>query len=157
MTQPPLSSPAAPDLAADRWVLRAAEADDLDALERMARASATGITTLPPDRSALQARLQRSCASFASPEQASGGCSAPPMTDYLSVHCSDLHKFVALPAHKDYHQGWEFRNLISRNYGHGLCCRKKPHIHPNPPPAAALVPPNHQFANPCACIADANP
>jgi arginine N-succinyltransferase len=46
-------------------LLRAAGPDDLDALERMARASAAGITTLPPDRAALAARLQRSAHSFA--------------------------------------------------------------------------------------------
>lgn len=57
---------------AERFVLRAAGADDLDALERMARASAAGITTLPPDRAALQTRLARSAVSFASADQPSG-------------------------------------------------------------------------------------
>lgn len=60
------------DPAPERFVLRAAEPGDLDALERMARASAAGITTLPPDRHALAARLERSCASFARPDPPTG-------------------------------------------------------------------------------------
>jgi arginine N-succinyltransferase len=60
------------EMAPERFVLRAARPDDLDALERMARASAAGITTLPPDRAALEARLKRSTASFASADQPSG-------------------------------------------------------------------------------------
>ena len=56
----------------DRFVLRAAEPADLDALERMARASAAGITTLPPDRAALANRLQRSAAGFGQADQATG-------------------------------------------------------------------------------------
>lgn len=58
--------------APERLVLRAAQPADLDALERMARASAAGITTLPPDRAALEARMQRSSASFSSADQPSG-------------------------------------------------------------------------------------
>jgi arginine N-succinyltransferase len=60
------------DEAHARYLLRAAAPEDLDALERMAHASAAGITTLPPDRAALQARLARSSASFASADQPSG-------------------------------------------------------------------------------------
>ena len=60
------------DLVTDRLVLRPAELGDLDALERMAGASAAGITTLPADRSALQARLERSLASLASADQPTG-------------------------------------------------------------------------------------
>lgn len=70
-----MSLPAAPaphDMAPERFVLRPAEPGDLDALERMALASAAGITTLPPDRAALQARLERSCASLASADQPTG-------------------------------------------------------------------------------------
>lgn len=69
---PDLAPSLPPESTAERFVLRAARADDLDALERMARASAAGITTLPPDRAALQARLARSAASFASADQPSG-------------------------------------------------------------------------------------
>lgn len=68
----PPASPAAPETVAARLVLRSAAPDDLDALERMARASAAGITTLPADRGALADRLQRSLASFASADQPSG-------------------------------------------------------------------------------------
>ena len=70
MTHP--APAAAADGAPERFVLRAAEPADLDSPERMARASAAGITTLPPDRAALQDRLQRSVASFASADQPSG-------------------------------------------------------------------------------------
>ena len=56
----------------ERFVLRAAGADDLDAVERMAQASAAGITTLPPDRSELRSRLLRSSASFSAADQPSG-------------------------------------------------------------------------------------
>lgn len=66
------ATPALHDMAPERFVLRPAEPGDLDALERMARASAAGITTLPPDRGALQARLERSRASLASADQPSG-------------------------------------------------------------------------------------
>ncbi len=69
---PHTAGPPPPDATAERFALRAARPDDLDALERMAHASAAGITTLPPDRAALQARLARSGASFASADQASG-------------------------------------------------------------------------------------
>lgn len=66
-------APPPPPLAlAERFVLRAACASDLDALERMARASAAGITTLPPDRAVLASRLARSAASFAGADQPSG-------------------------------------------------------------------------------------
>ena len=68
----PLRQPTLPDPGPDRLLLRAAEAADLDALERMARASATGITTLPADRPALAARLQRSSASFAQTDLPTG-------------------------------------------------------------------------------------
>ena len=54
------------------FLLRAATAADLDALERMARASAVGITTLPPDRDALALRLERSDQAFATADDASG-------------------------------------------------------------------------------------
>ncbi|MBL8329735.1 MAG: arginine N-succinyltransferase [Rubrivivax sp.] len=64
-------SPALP-FSPERFVLRAATMADLDALERLAHASAVGITTLPPDRAALAARLQRSCESFASSDEPSG-------------------------------------------------------------------------------------
>ncbi|MFN9504962.1 MAG: arginine N-succinyltransferase [Rubrivivax sp.] len=59
-------------MAPSRFVLRAAEPRDLDALERLAHASAAGITTLPPDRSALAARLARSAESLAHRDQPSG-------------------------------------------------------------------------------------
>jgi arginine N-succinyltransferase len=65
-------SPAAALQHAERFVLRAALPADLPALERMAAASAVGITTLPADRAALAARLARSTHSFASPDAASG-------------------------------------------------------------------------------------
>jgi len=54
------------------FLLRSATAADLDALERMARASAVGITTLPPDREALALRLERSDQAFATADDASG-------------------------------------------------------------------------------------
>lgn len=53
-------------------VLRPAADDDLDAIERMARASAIGVTTLPPDRTALAARIARSRHAFGSDDVASG-------------------------------------------------------------------------------------
>ena len=55
-----------------RFLLRAATPQDLDAYERMARASAVGITTLPANRSALAERLERSAQAFASSDDASG-------------------------------------------------------------------------------------
>ncbi len=64
--------PATAEPAPERFVLRAAAPSDIDALERMARASAAGITTLPPDRAALEARLARSSASFAGTDRATG-------------------------------------------------------------------------------------
>jgi arginine N-succinyltransferase len=53
-------------------LLRAARPSDIDAVERIAAASATGITTLPADRAQLLARLQRSEQAFASDDDASG-------------------------------------------------------------------------------------
>jgi arginine N-succinyltransferase len=54
------------------YLLRAAVPDDLDAFERIAAASAIGITTLPADRAALAEKLERSAAAFASADAASG-------------------------------------------------------------------------------------
>lgn len=54
------------------FVLRAATPGDLPALERLAAASAIGITTLPAERAALQARLERSEQAFTSSDDASG-------------------------------------------------------------------------------------
>jgi len=56
----------------ERFVLRAATPKDLDAYERMAHASAVGITTLPANRSALAERLEQSAQAFASGDDASG-------------------------------------------------------------------------------------
>ena len=53
-------------------LLRAATPADLDALERLAAASAIGITTLPADRAALGNRLERSAHAFASQDDSSG-------------------------------------------------------------------------------------
>jgi arginine N-succinyltransferase len=53
-------------------LLRAAGPDDLDAYERLAVASATGITTLPADRARLLQRLQRAAQAFASGDDSSG-------------------------------------------------------------------------------------
>jgi arginine N-succinyltransferase len=53
-------------------VFRAAGPDDLDAFERIAAATATGITTLPADRALLRDKLQRSAHAFASPDDSSG-------------------------------------------------------------------------------------
>lgn len=55
-----------------RYLLRPARSADLDALERLAAASAHGITTLPADRSVLQDRLARSTEAFTSADDASG-------------------------------------------------------------------------------------
>ena len=55
-----------------RLLLRAAGPADLDAFERCAAASATGITTLPADRSALQDKLERSAQAFGSSDDSSG-------------------------------------------------------------------------------------
>jgi arginine N-succinyltransferase len=60
------------DLDASRFLLRPATPGDLPALERFATASAYGITTLPPDRTLLAERLQRSAQAFASEDAASG-------------------------------------------------------------------------------------
>jgi arginine N-succinyltransferase len=54
------------------YLLRAATPDDLDAFERIAAASAIGITTLPADRGALAHRLERAAVAFASADEASG-------------------------------------------------------------------------------------
>ncbi len=54
------------------YLLRAARPGDLDAIERIAAASAVGITTLPEDRAQLAERLARSSAAFASVDDASG-------------------------------------------------------------------------------------
>jgi arginine N-succinyltransferase len=62
----------ATDPATPRLRLRAAAASDLDALERMAGASAVGITTLPADRAALADRLERSAMAFATADDSSG-------------------------------------------------------------------------------------
>jgi arginine N-succinyltransferase len=56
----------------ERFRLRAAGPGDLDAFERIAAASEIGITTLPADRAALRARLERSAQAFASADDASG-------------------------------------------------------------------------------------
>jgi arginine N-succinyltransferase len=53
-------------------LFRAARPDDLPAFERLAAASAVGITTLPADRDKLRARLARSIQSFASLDDSSG-------------------------------------------------------------------------------------
>jgi arginine N-succinyltransferase len=46
-------------------VIRAARADDLQALYEMAKLTGGGFTNLPPDRRALKAKLERSAAAFA--------------------------------------------------------------------------------------------
>jgi arginine N-succinyltransferase len=56
----------------ERFLLRPAEPGDLADLERLARASAIGISSLPPDRAQLQARIERSQHSFASEDEPSG-------------------------------------------------------------------------------------
>jgi len=53
-------------------LLRAAGPGDLDAFERIAAASATGITTLPADRAILRDKLERSAQAFASADDSSG-------------------------------------------------------------------------------------
>jgi arginine N-succinyltransferase len=53
-------------------LLRAAGPGDIDAFERIAAASATGITTLPADRAQLLDRLVRSAQAFDSPDDSSG-------------------------------------------------------------------------------------
>jgi arginine N-succinyltransferase len=61
-----------PDLNPHDLVFRAAGPQDLDAFERIAAASATGITTLPADRSLLAEKLERSAQAFASADDSSG-------------------------------------------------------------------------------------
>jgi arginine N-succinyltransferase len=56
----------------DSFLLRAAAPGDLDALERIAAASAHGITTLPSNRAQLADKIARSVQAFASPDDASG-------------------------------------------------------------------------------------
>jgi arginine N-succinyltransferase len=53
-------------------IFRAAGPEDLDAFERIAAASATGITTLPADRAVLREKLERSAQAFASADASSG-------------------------------------------------------------------------------------
>jgi len=55
-----------------RWLLRPAQPRDLPALEALARASAIGISSLPPDRDALRQMLALSAKAFASDDVASG-------------------------------------------------------------------------------------
>jgi len=55
-----------------RWLLRAAQPRDLPALEQLARASAIGISSLPPDPALLREQLARAEKSFASGDAASG-------------------------------------------------------------------------------------
>jgi arginine N-succinyltransferase len=50
-------------------VIRAARTDDLQHLYEMAKRTGGGFTNLPPDRKALAAKLERSAAAFAAPEQ----------------------------------------------------------------------------------------
>jgi arginine N-succinyltransferase len=54
------------------YLFRAATLADLDAFERIASASAIGITTLPADRAQLAHKLERAALSFASADEASG-------------------------------------------------------------------------------------
>jgi arginine N-succinyltransferase len=54
------------------YLLRPSTPDDLPALERIAAASAIGITTLPADRAQLADKLQRSAHAFATHDAASG-------------------------------------------------------------------------------------
>ena len=61
-----------PDHDPTRWLLRPAQPRDLPALEALARASAIGISSLPPDRDALRALLALSAKAFASDDVASG-------------------------------------------------------------------------------------
>ncbi len=52
--------------ALSQYVVRAARRDDLDALHALALQTGGGLTNLPPDRAALEKRLAKSTASFAS-------------------------------------------------------------------------------------------
>ena len=54
------------------FLLRGAGPHDLDAFERIAAASVTGITTLPADRALLRHKLERSAEAFASLDDSSG-------------------------------------------------------------------------------------
>lgn len=55
-----------------RFLLRPAALGDLPALERLAEASAIGISSLTPDRAQLRDKLERSLKSFASDDDISG-------------------------------------------------------------------------------------
>jgi len=63
---------ALPEPAPEHLLLRASTPDDLDALVRIAGASAIGITTLPADRAQLADKLARSAQAFATADDASG-------------------------------------------------------------------------------------
>lgn len=63
-----------------RYVLRPCREADLTALERLAQASAIGISSLPPDREALRERLQASLCAFAQDADETG-----PDAHYLFV------------------------------------------------------------------------
>ena len=54
------------------FVIRAANADDLQHLYEMAKRTGGGFTNLPPDRKALTAKLERGAAAFARTEEAVG-------------------------------------------------------------------------------------
>jgi arginine N-succinyltransferase len=56
----------------NRFLFRAARESDLDAFERIAAASATGIFTLPADRAVLHDKLVRSAQAFATHDSSSG-------------------------------------------------------------------------------------
>ena len=71
MNHPRTGTPPSAGLRA-RYCLRPARATDLEALVQLARASAVGITSLPDDTAALQAKLSRSLEAFASDDDASG-------------------------------------------------------------------------------------
>lgn len=62
----------AADPAVGRYLLRPAVPADLSALERLAQASAIGISSLPTSRSMLLDKLERSARAFASEDEASG-------------------------------------------------------------------------------------
>lgn len=68
-----VTSPSEP-VAADsgRYLLRPAALADLPGLERLARASAIGISSLVPDRALLRDKLERSLRSFAADDDVSG-------------------------------------------------------------------------------------
>lgn len=53
-------------------LLRPVAPGDLPALERIAAASAHGISSLPEDKAKLRLRIERSLEAFASPDDASG-------------------------------------------------------------------------------------